>query len=102
MKKGGLRLLMTFLCALLVGILGFGSTDVSAAMPGSVDAPKNVTLEFNFDYWDTEPSSLLVRWNNPSSIKKLYSDGEVNVTLQIDWKFSSNDTWKYNESWDRL
>ena len=102
MKKGGLRLLMAFLCALLVGILGFGSTDVSAAMPGSVDAPKNVTLEYNFDYWDTEPSSLLVRWKNPSSIKKLYSDGEVNVTLQIDWKFSSNDTWKYSESWDRL
>ena len=43
MKKGGLRLLMAFFCALLVGILGFGSTDVSAAMPGSVDAPKNVT-----------------------------------------------------------
>ena len=47
---------------------------IPAAMPGSVDAPKNVTLEYNIDYWDTEPSSLLVRWKNPSSIKKLYSD----------------------------
>lgn len=102
MKKGGLRLLLAFICAVIVGLVGMSNIKVSAAMPSGVEAPKNLTVAYSFDYWRQSPSTLELTWKNPSSIQKLAEEGEVNVTVQIDWKFSKNDDWKYSESWDRM
>ena len=102
MKKGGLRYLMALLCAVMVGLVAINNVNVSAAIPSGVEAPKNLTVAYSFEYWRQSPSSLELTWKNPSSIQKLAEEGEVKVKVQIDWKFSKNDDWKYSESWDRM
>ena len=102
MTKKVLRYLTALLCAVMVGVVAIGNINVSAAMPSSLDAPKNLTVAYAFDYWRQSPSSLELNWKNPSSIKKLAEAGEVNISAQIDWKLGKDDDWKYSESWDRM
>ena len=53
MKKGGLRLLTALICAVMLVAVGIGSIPASAALPSGIKAPQGVTVDYNFDSWNS-------------------------------------------------
>lgn len=101
MKKG-LRLLTALICSVFLAVVGISDIPASAALPSGLKAPQGVTVDYNFESWNSCPSSLVVSWKTSKEIVSLRdADDGTEVVSQIDWKFSKDDEWKYSDCWDR-
>ena len=61
MKKG-LRLLTALICSVFLVVVGISDIPASAALPSGLKAPQGVTVDYNFESWNSCPSSLVVSW----------------------------------------
>ncbi len=99
MKKTIKQMLGSFAVLLLGVMLVSGVKTFAETAPALNVSPKAPSIEYAKDEW--EPSGLNVLIPNEKSVYKFYDDESgFYPAIQVDWKFSKDDEWKYTSLWD--
>lgn len=91
----------TVLCSLLMALFVFGTINARAEeLPKLTDTLKPCTVEYGCA--DYAPSMIVVQVPTNKKLEGYAEKYEADARVQIDWKFSAKDDWKYDSSWDEL